>query len=522
MTAPRKYLYLILAIALIFTNTVNLASAQGFTNFANCRLGVGGITDDVVGYNMGQLNIGRYLDWGTENPRPDGLAADIEYIQVVRIHQNKADYGSGRYGPPRVYLSPPSYEVRPSLSNIATIAQSQPGMLWLIGNEIERVDWHNGNGTYSGQDEITPELYATAYHEIRKVIKTADATARVGIGGVIQATPLRLAYLDRVWHSYASQYGYSLGQDVEVWNVHGFIIREVLNDWGAEIPAGFNNNDSDPTNNYSPADAFLANANFQTVLAAHHDINYYRQFIEAFRAWLAAHGERHKPLLNSEYGILMDLNNSAVINYLNATFDYMFSATNATTGYPLDENRLLQGWVWYSLNDNSSPFQQGTLFNPSKNLTTVGNAWKSYVTNPAKPLASQARRNLLVTHLTTTPGLAFVSAGQTATVTLKVTVANSGNTQTATGNNIGVKFWQGAPHAPGASVIASQTLADLPGCGQFKTVAVNWPKRSVGDYTWYAEVVQLANETNPGDNIASSTFKVMVGQSTFLPLIKKN
>ncbi|HXV97167.1 MAG TPA: hypothetical protein VEC93_02005, partial [Anaerolineae bacterium] len=279
MTAPRKYLGLIFAIVFVFTNTVNLANAQGPTNFANCRLGVGGITNNVVGYNMSQLNLGRYLDWGARNPRPAGLAADIEYILMVRVHQAKADYGSGWYGPPRVYLDPPSYHVKPSLSTITTIAQSQPGMLWLIGNEIERVDYIKDGG-YSGQDEITPAVYATAFHEIRNVIKTADPTARIAIGSIIEPTPLRLAYLDRVWDSYYNQYGYSMGQDIDVWNIHGFIIREVLNDWGAEIPAGFNNNDSDLTNNYDPADAFLATANFQTLQNAHQDINYYRQHIE--------------------------------------------------------------------------------------------------------------------------------------------------------------------------------------------------------------------------------------------------
>lgn len=524
MTAPRKYLYLIFTIVLVFTNTVNLANAQGPTNFANCRLGVGGVKNNVVGYNMGQLNMGRYLDWGAKNPRPAGLAADIEYFQMVRVHQAKADYGSSWYGPPRVYLNPPSYRVKPSLSNIANIAQSQPGMLWLIGNEIERVDWSNGNGTYGGQDEITPELYATAFHDIRNIIKTADPTARIGIGAVIQATPLRLAYLDRVWNSYSSQYGYSMGQDIDVWNVHGFVIREVLNDWGADIPAGFNNNDSDPTNNYNPADALLANASFQTVLNAHHDLNYYRQFIEAFRAWMAAHGERNKPLINTEYGILMDLDNTSVINFLNATFDYMFSATNASIGYPVDENRLLQGWVWYSLNDNSS-FQKGTLFDANKSLTSVGNAWKSYVSNSGKPLASQPRRNLLVTNLSSDPAQALVFPGQTKTVTLKVDVANSGNTSTATGNNIVVKFWDGVPNAPGSHQIgSSQILNDLPGCGGFRTIQVNWSGRGVGNHTWYVKVESIANETNTGDNTAQSAFSILAiapNGVIHLPLILK-
>ena len=42
----------------------------------------------------------------------------------------------------------------------------------------------------------------TAYHELYTLIKGADPTARLAIGGVIQATPLRLEYLTKVWNEY--------------------------------------------------------------------------------------------------------------------------------------------------------------------------------------------------------------------------------------------------------------------------------------------------------------------------------
>lgn len=507
-----KKLSLIFLIVILTANVIPIAYAQGPVHFANCRLGADGVSGDVVGYDLEQLNLGLYLDWASRDSPPAGLPSTIQYLQVIRVHQTKADYGSGWYGPPRVYASPPSYRVSPSLSTIASRAAAQPGSIWLIANEPERVDWPEGSG-WSGQDEITPELYATAYHDIHAAIKAADPTAKVGIGGIIQPTKLRLAYLDRVWNSYLAQYGHSMGQDIDLWNIHLFIIREVLNSWGAEIPAGFNNNDSDPTNNYNPADAFLGNSNYQTALNAHHDMTYYRQFLEDFRTWMAVHGERKKPLLNTEFGILMDLDNTLVINFLKNTFDYMFTAANSATGYPYDENRLLQGWLWYSLNDNTTYFQEGTLFDSNRVLTSVGNEWKNYVSDPNKPLASQPQRNLLVANLRVEP--------HPGSVTLMADVANSGNTQTVTNNNIVVRFWDGPPNWSSSSLIGTQTLADLPGCGGYTTASINWPNPPVGDQTWYVEVVPIANEINTGDNVASGPLATPLNNSKYLPVILK-
>jgi len=127
------------------------------------------------------------------------------------------------------YAEPHSYQVKPSLTDIGAVAQAQPGALWLVGNEIDRRDWYRG-----GQDEMLPELYATAYHDIYTAIKAADPTAQVAIGGLIQATPLRLAWLDRMWESYTQQYGTDM--PVDVWNVHNFVLREVFQNYGANIP----------------------------------------------------------------------------------------------------------------------------------------------------------------------------------------------------------------------------------------------------------------------------------------------
>ena len=307
-------IFVIIFISVSFTTPIQV-HAQGPTPFANCRLGAGSITSSLTGYDIAQLNMGLHLNWTVQNPPPAGLPAGVEHIQVVRVHQQKVgDWNSA-------YVVPYTYTVSPPLTQIATIANALPGSLWLIGNEIDRRDHSTG-----GQDEMLAELYVTAFHEIRNTIKTADGTARIGIAGIIQATPLRLEYLSLIWDEYFNKYGYSMGDDIDVWNVHGFILREIRNDWGADTPPGFGD-----------ANGFLNPSSVSTAVAAHHDIDAFQKLIqggsvtyqsknynlEGFREWMASHGERNKPLLVSEYGILYGnpyINHDQISNFLTSSF----------------------------------------------------------------------------------------------------------------------------------------------------------------------------------------------------------
>lgn len=512
MKVQRSLISLILVTILFFLSNGSSAMAQD--PFANCRLGVGGRDQPHVGdYDITQLNIGRYLDWWFSSaPHSDsdlGLPADIEYLQTVHVHQDKGD---DWWGPPRVYASD-NYKTSPSLSQVANMAASQSGSLWLIGNEIDRVDWWDTDG-WGGQNEITPEVYATAFHEIRDVIKTADPTARIGIGSVVQPTPLRLEYLDRVWNSYVAQYGYSMGNDIDVWNVHGFILREVRDSWGAEVPAGLDD-----------LGGFLHGANIPTVLAAHHDLDYFQEFTEELREWMAAHGERNKPLINTEYGILYKslggyvITDQQVDDFLTGSLYYLLTATDEETGFPADKNRLVQSWFWYSLNDE---IWNGNLFDPNTQaLTRFGTTWEEFATHPGNPMASQPQHNLLVANLRAEPNRFVISPGETVTVTLFVDVANSGNIATSTGGNF-VEFWDGLPNASGSNLLATRPVADLPGCGGFATVEAEWPiNRGIGVHTWYAEVAPISSETDYEDNTASS-FVTGAGPLIYLPIIMEN
>jgi len=87
-----------------------------------------------------------------------------------------------------------------------------------------------------GRTMSTPDLYARAYHELYALLKSADPTAQVAVGGIVQATPLRLKYLDMIRQTYRQLYGAELPADL--WNIHTFVLREEADSWGADLPPG--------------------------------------------------------------------------------------------------------------------------------------------------------------------------------------------------------------------------------------------------------------------------------------------
>jgi hypothetical protein len=345
------------------------------------RFGFGLAGGDIREYDVSQLRAGLYLDWVTRQDPAE--PAGLEYAQMIRLHQltdcwpeRLRDRESCPYVEPYTYTL--TWPI--SRSAIVSAAQANPGSLWLIGNEMDRYDWGVRHplkpGEYlvepGGQDEMLPEVYAQAYHEFYHLIKSVDPTAEIAIGGVIQPTPLRLEYLDGVLAAYQSLYGTMI--PVDVWNIHNMILNEVscmvypLSCQGAEVPPG---SDAPSGRQYSEQDA--------------DDIEIFKQHVRDFRQWMKDNGERDKPLIISEYSVLFGAGQGyhvdRVKDYLLATFDYMTSATDSALGYPSDGNRLVQRWVWYSLNDDSFEGSESYhhLFDPdTKQITELGVAYGTY------------------------------------------------------------------------------------------------------------------------------------------------
>lgn len=275
------------------------------------------------------LGLGWYLDWSVD---ADPVQADgLEFAQMVRVR------GDAYY---------------PERAELIDVIAANPGALWLIGNEPD-VQW---------QDNTTPAQYAALYHQLHTLIKTLDPSAQVAIGGVSQVTPLRLQYLDEVLAAYEALVGSPM--PVDVWNVHAFVLREERDSWGVSIPPGFD-----------------VDQGMLWEIEDHDNLELFQQQIVDFRRWMERHGQRDKPLIVTEYGILMPpeygFPPEKVVEFMRASFDYLLNARDEAVGYPADDNRLVQRLAWFSLSDEGYP--TGNLLDPATGqLTEVGQAFAEY------------------------------------------------------------------------------------------------------------------------------------------------
>jgi hypothetical protein len=302
------------------------------------RFGFGVAKNPIEEYDVSPLGADWYVDFGFRADPPPLF--DLEYVQTIRL--SESGYA-------------------PNQAAIEKYARAQPGTLWLIGNEPDA----------TAQDCVTPQTYAQLYHDLYYIIKGADPTAKIAIGGVVQATPLRLQYLDMILDEYEDLYN---GEKipVDVWNVHGFILKEYRFSDGCQIPCGMEG----------------VNQGMLYTIDDHDNMTIFKGQIHDFRLWMNGHGERNKPLIVSEYGILMPeelgFDEPRVKAFMLATFDYFRTATSISLGYPEDGNRLVQAWCWYSLDDDHfEGFESYShLINPTtKQLTALGRAYRDYTSS---------------------------------------------------------------------------------------------------------------------------------------------
>lgn len=380
------------------TNTIFLPMLSQPSSF---RLGLASVRNPLsMLEEIETLRAGWYLNWNVQvnPPRP----GNIEFMQMIRMHQeltcplSSPDSWSRTLCP---YKEPHSYTYWPSAATIQEAAKANPGSIWLLGNEMDRRDWKVPWGV-GRQDEMLPETYADAYYELYNLIKNADPTARIAIGGVIQATPLRLEYLTRIWDSYKQKYGAEM--PVDIWNVHAFVLREELNGYGAETPPGIDT----PTGMYTENDcSHMAKEPFDAQ-------------IRAMRQWMKDRGQQNKPLIVTEYGVLYNSDNhefngtdpcadpavnpasaEAVRNYMLWTFDYFLNTKDEELGYPADDYRLVQRWSWFSVDhlqvdENGNVIfginQYGSLYNGTlRSLTQTGKEFRQYSLTNLIPLSER-------------------------------------------------------------------------------------------------------------------------------------
>jgi len=275
------------------------------------------------------LGSGWYIDW---NVRSTDAVNHLVHWQMIRVHEDC---------------------ISPSVEDIQAATRHSPGQVWIIGNEPD-VIW---------QDNVTPTKYASIYHDLYTLIKSADPTALIAVGGVSQATPLRLQYLDKVLQTYQALY--QMPMPVDWWTLHGYVLSEEKGSWGVEIPPGIE-----------------ATQGELREVKDHGRLDLFEDQIRSFRQWMAERGYQNTPLALTEFGILMPSSygfpSELVASYLEDTFTWLAQTQDDTLGYPGDGYHLVQKWAWFSISDPTySNSDLGDLV--SGKLTLVGESFRKMV-----------------------------------------------------------------------------------------------------------------------------------------------
>jgi len=405
---------LLAALALLCVASQAAAGTPSLYCSQNERLGFD-VDESIIPYDVGQLHAGWYVQYppiAGEAPHTAGL----DYAQVISVCDDAYRQCAHPYSPRGATL--------------AGMVAANPGALWLVGNEPDCPYLDNSG----------PERYAAIYHDVYQELKRLDATAQVAIGGVVQATPLRLRWLERVWQEYQRCYGQPM--PVDVWNVHAFVLREDRKGWGCGIPPGLPDDYGElrEINDLDRMDLFA-------------------EQIVRFRQWMADHGQRDKPLIVTEYGILFNeelgYGYERMRDFMLATFDYFLTATDPAIGYAADGNRLVQRWAWFVLDRNV--FEWGTywgsLFDPQTGqITALGQEFGNYAAPLVTPYVD------LFLQEVTWAWAGSPVYGQSSSLQVTTAVANRGNV--AVQDPFVVRAWLGSPH--GDELLGEATVPSVP------------------------------------------------------------
>lgn len=304
--------------------------------------------DLITRYDVDGLGIGWYHEFHfTERPENPPL---IEYVATVWRPEEQ-------------------YKVA-----AADFAERNPGLIWFIGNEPDN----------AGQTNMPPHDYAVGYHEYYHLLKDADPTAKIAIGGIIQPSTLRLRYLDEVLSHYRRLYGVSM--PIDILNTHAYIMPENCGS-GAGFPVGVRD---------------VSGGRECEYWNYHADLNVFKSQLIDFRRWQKASGYQDKPLIVSEYGVMLTpghgYNSERVGSYMVATMDWMLTAGDCEIGLIVDDCRLVQRFAWFSINHWNT---NGTLFQRNGGLTAVGERLKGYIEEIGMKVIETATPTATPTHTTT-------------------------------------------------------------------------------------------------------------------------
>ncbi|MCA9934196.1 MAG: hypothetical protein KC415_09745 [Anaerolineales bacterium] len=518
------------------------------TEFANCRYGAVPLSSDQFA-KIGELGAGWILNFGVNSSVPV-TSNNAQYVPIIRIREERPN---GQYNGVW-YLN-----FDTGLTGVAAeayvksrVAALPAGMLWLVGNEIERLY----------QDNITPATYADAYHDIYHWIKEVDPSAQVAISGLVEVTPLRLVYLDMIWEAYLDQFGMSM--PVDVWNMHLYPIPEVQADGvtpgAASIPEGVDLMQTTAVpKQASDGNSALCSQSNVYCYAEHDDMAVFAEQVTMMRQWMKEKGQQQKPLIISEFSILWLYVDSTgdgqpdylrdeygllftpqrVASFMQQAFDYLENTKDPNLGYALDDNRLVQQWMWYALHapwrdlDDDGVRDYGNWeaapsgnssdlywpINPPGDMTLqrtlIGDTFRNHVS------AIAPTQNLVIDRVDSLAYARPVTVPTTITATLQVLFRNVGNTAVST--PFAVSFYD-----QNDALIGSVDMTDLVGgCGVYPyTVSLDWPidindmNSQVIPFTVRVDSGGVISEVSEADNVAEG-FVIINANNLFLPTVHK-
>lgn len=520
----------------------------------NCRYGVGFVPDLPASLAwIPTLDAGWYITFGVYGG--SGVRS-ASFAPVIRVRQEILAGGvrTDKYNvvPPLAY----SYRDAQGVlqEGLGTLVSQNRGHYWLVGNEVDVNNFV--------QDNTMPQVYARAYHEIYQYIKRVDPTAKVAIAGLSMMTPGRLQYLTIVWDTYRTLYGQDM--PVDIWNMHLYILEErnpaePVNEYGdGKIALGTNpalaklssQGFADRCPALGAADTEANDPRLDVHCRSEHDsVRIFRDQVIGMRQWMKDHGQQNKPLIISEFGLLypyvLDANGQyflkdehgqpfapeRVTKYLRDTIAFLEQTTDPNLGYPADENRLVQQWLWYSIVTgpetsggssnliNWNTFQIAAPGDPAA-LTMMGQAFQQAATssNNWSNLAGGAARNVVT--------LARPDTGKGSAL-LTASFRNTGTVSVIAPFTVTFYADPALTQVIGSAVYDPSVQGAVTGCAwdgrNGEHISVMWSDLPVGTHQYWAHIdpVNAIGETTETDNVTTVGTVTVRPHGTYIPLTNR-
>jgi hypothetical protein len=317
-----------LALALIF---MFVPSASPVHADDNWRFGFGA-NRDAINYNWTVLGASWFHNWRVQAPyHLDGM----DFYPMV-----------GAYGDLM------GNETETSIRNAINQRPSNypDGTTWIISNELEYDIFTTKNGVpLNPPRAITPAEYAEKYKKYRDIIKSINPTYKTAIGFINAIAETGRPYvLTDFTSAIDTLYGHPADLPIDCYNLHTY--------------------------------AFGRSIDFEIT---------FQTTVNRYREAMASISEREKPLIITELGVLegvyvTDIPESYVLDFQTRAFDWLRSATSATTGMPSDGNHLVQRWAWFALTSwhpsDDYKWHRTALFDiDTTAITNLGQAYSDYV-----------------------------------------------------------------------------------------------------------------------------------------------